>query len=171
MAHEPSASPVERLAEVLGTAGVRYVLIGGQAEAAHGSTRVTIDIDVCYARDRENLDRLARALGPLAPRLRGAPPDLPFRLDAGALELGLNFTLTTTLGDLDLLGEVVPLGGFADLMKRATPVRVGRWEMLVCALDDLIAIKRHINRPKDQESLRYLLELKRLRRELPGDAT
>ena len=48
------------------------------------------------------------SLGPPAyqPYLRGAPPGLPFRWDDRTLKAGLNFTLTTTLGDLDLLGEV-----------------------------------------------------------------
>ena len=59
-----------------------------------------------YARDAENLGRTARALAPLHPYLRGAPPGLPFSLDTQTLAAGFNFTLTTAAGDIDLLGEI-----------------------------------------------------------------
>jgi hypothetical protein len=49
------------------------------------------------------------------PYLRGAPLGLPFVLDVMRLQNGLNFTLTTKLGDLDLLGEVVGGGGYSNL--------------------------------------------------------
>jgi hypothetical protein len=60
---------------------------------------------VVYRRSPDNLDRLVSSLAPFRPYLRGAPPGLPFRWDQATLERGLNFTLVTTLGDLDLLGE------------------------------------------------------------------
>jgi hypothetical protein len=85
---------------------VESVGVRGFAATVLGSPRITIDLDVVYARDRENLARLARVLEPLSPYLRGAPPGLPFRLDVATLERGLNFTLTTSAGDLDLLGEI-----------------------------------------------------------------
>src|SRR4051812_19033080 len=84
---------------------VRFILIGGGAAMAHGSPRLTNDVDVVYGRDDENLRRIAAALAPHKPYLRGAPPGLPFRWDVATIRAGLNFTLTTDLGDLDLLGE------------------------------------------------------------------
>jgi len=60
---------------------------------------------VVYGRSPENLGRVVRALGPHAPYLRGAPPGLPFRFDEVTLARGLNFTLTTRLGDIDLRGR------------------------------------------------------------------
>ena len=65
----------EQLLRTLHTAGVKFVLIGGLAMVAHGSATLTGDVDICYARDAENLERLARALAPFHPQLRGAPPD------------------------------------------------------------------------------------------------
>lgn len=59
-----------------------------------------------YSRTPDNIGRLVAALVPLQPYLRGAPPGLPFTWDAETISRGLNFTLTTTAGDLDLLGEV-----------------------------------------------------------------
>lgn len=74
---------------------VEFVVIGGFAATAHGSAFVTIDLDIVYRRTPDNVTRLANALGPLDPYLRGAPPGLPFQLDAESLQRGLNFTLTT----------------------------------------------------------------------------
>lgn len=62
----------------LADAGVEYIIVGGLAATIHGSTRLTQDIDIVYARSEDNLERLERALAPLAPYLRGAPEGLPF---------------------------------------------------------------------------------------------
>src|SRR5713101_3131001 len=59
----------------------------------HGSSRTTQDFDICYERSPTNLQALAAALSPFHTTLRGAPADLPFRLDAATLRSGLNFTL------------------------------------------------------------------------------
>ena len=96
--------------------------MGGVAAAADGAARATYDVDVVYGRSPENLARLAAALTPLAPYLRGAPPGLPFRWDAVTISHGLNFTLTTTLGDLDLLGEIVGGGGYEQLLPQSTAI-------------------------------------------------
>jgi predicted nucleotidyltransferase len=165
MADDPEKSALERLAEVLLRHGVEFIVVGGQAEVLLGSPRVTYDVDFCYRRSRENLDRLAAAIVELDVKLRGAPPDLPFQIDARALALGANFTFTTRFGALDLLGHLEPLGGYEAVAERADTYRVGDLELRTIALDDLIAIKRHIRRPKDRESLLQLLAIKRLRNE------
>ena len=123
----------------------------------------------CYERTAENLERLATALGELKPKLRGVPPGLPFILDARSLALGANFTFDTQFGDLDLLGHVEPIGDYACLDKRATTYRVADLELRVIDLDDLIRIKRHINRLKDRESLFQLLAIKKTREETGAD--
>ena len=76
---------VTRFAELLralGSENVQFVVIGGLALTLRGSSRVTYDLDICYARSTDNLERLARAVAPYHPRLRGAPDDLPFLWDA-----------------------------------------------------------------------------------------
>lgn len=60
--------------------GVAFVIIGGVAATVHGSSYVTDDLDLCYARDSANLARLASSLAPFIPRLRGAPVDLALYL-------------------------------------------------------------------------------------------
>jgi hypothetical protein len=96
--------------------GVEFIVIGGFAATAHGSAHVTVDLDVLYRRTDENLVRLASALEPIRPYLRGAPPGLPFQFDAATIRRGLNFTLTTEAGDLDLLGEAAGGGTYEDLL-------------------------------------------------------
>ena len=85
---------------------VEFIIVGCAAATAHGSSRLTDDLDVVYRRSPENIARLAAFLASHTPYLRGTPPNLPFRLDADTITRGLNFTLTTELGALDLLGEI-----------------------------------------------------------------
>lgn len=134
----------------LARAGIEFVIIGGVAATAHGSSYVTEDLDICYARTNANLERLAAALAPLHPRLRGAPEDVSFLWDAETLRRGLNFTLTTDLGDLDLMGEVKGLGFFEQVKGAAVAVHLFGVECKILSLEGLIISKRATARPKDQ---------------------
>lgn len=137
--------------------GVRFVLVGGLAAKAHGSPTLTVDIDICYARERENLERLAAALGELGSVLRGAPPDLPFRPDWRTLERGDTFTLTTDHGDLDILGTPAGVAGFEELDANAEEAVIDDGLIVrVASLDDLIRMKRAAGRPKDRVELEIL---------------
>lgn len=144
------------LIRVLSAGGVRYIVVGGVAAGLHGALRTTLDLDVVYARDAANVERLVSALAPHEPYLRGAPPGLPFRLDEDTIARGLNFTLVTTLGDLDLLGEVAGGGGYEQLKASAEPVRIAGFECWVVTLPMLIALKRAAGRGKDREALAEL---------------
>src|SRR5881397_3239421 len=75
---------------------VEFIVVGGVAAMFHGSARSTFDLDVVYARNRPNIQRIVDALAPHQPYLRGAPPGLPFRWDAQTVRNGLNFTLVTS---------------------------------------------------------------------------
>jgi hypothetical protein len=85
------------LLRVLSGAGVRYIVVGGVAAGVHGALRPTLDLDVVYARDPENVAQLAAALAPYRPYLRGAPEGLPFVFDPPTISRGLNFTPVTRL--------------------------------------------------------------------------
>src|SRR5688572_18023783 len=132
-----------------------------------GSPLVTYDTDLCYRRTKENLERLADALKELKPTLRGAPADLPFTLDAHALAFGSNYTLNTSMGPLDLLGWVEPLGAYESLLPASEIYVVGELTLRTIGLEDLIQIKQHIGRAKDRESLLQLLAIRSLRGEQP----
>lgn len=155
------STPLEQLLRVLHDGGVEYIIVGGVAARAHGSSRLTDDLDVVYARTPENLARLVAALAPLQPYLRGAPPGLPFGWSTATLRAGLNFTLITTLGALDLLGEVTGGGGYEQLRPHALPIMLGGGAYLLLDLPWLIRVKRAAGRPKDFEvvaELEVLLE-------------
>jgi hypothetical protein len=128
---------------------VRFVVIGGIAGRLWGSTTVTNDLDICYARDTANLQALAGVLSELKSKLRGADRDLPFIADARTLKAGDHFTFTTTAGNLDILGTPAGTGGYESLARTATPMDVGGLTVLVAAIEDLILMKRAAGRPKD----------------------
>ena len=146
----------EHLLKMLAVAGVKFVLVGGGAAIAHGSARLTLDLDIVYARDRENMQRLVEMFRPLNPYLRGAPPGLPFRWDVETLARGLNFTLTTTLGDVDLLGEVTGGGRYEDLLSRTIELEAFGVTCRSVTLRTLIALKRAAGRPRDFDAIAEL---------------
>jgi predicted nucleotidyltransferase len=160
---------LERIAETMLRHDVEFIVIGGQAEYLFGSPRLTFDVDLCYRRTPANLERVAAALKEIGVTLRGAPPGLPFRLDARTLELGSNFTFDTPLGKLDLLGYVEPLGDFEQLAQRQEVHQLEAMTLRVIALDDLIRIKEHLRRWKDRDSLVQLLAIRQLRQEPPKE--
>jgi predicted nucleotidyltransferase len=150
---------------ILTQAGVKFIIVGGVAASAHGASRVTLDLDVVYSRNDQNIDLLMRALAPIAPYLRGAPPNLPFHWDAETIRRGLNFTLITSLGSLDLLGEIAGGGGFEDMKSHTLLVKLHGTECLCLDLETLIKVKRAAGRPKDFEAiaeLEAILEEKQL---------
>ena len=129
------------------------------------------DLDVVYARNGENLTCLAEALAPLDPYVRGAPPGLPFKLDAATLGRGLNFTLTTALGDLDLLGEITGGGRYEDLVPHSAELTLFGLPCLCLGLDRLIRVKRAAGRPKDLEAIAELEALRARDRKAKGDGS
>lgn len=141
---------------VLADAAVDVIVIGGLAAQAHGSARLTQDADFIYRRTAENITRLAAALASHHPYLRGAPVGLPFRFDPDTIRRGLNFTLTTDLGDLDLLGEMVGGGTYDEVLPNTIELSVFGRAIRVLDLPALIRAKRAAGRPKDLEVLAEL---------------
>lgn len=152
----------QRIYESLLRGGVEFVLIGGGAANLHGSPRYTLDVDVVYWRTKENFQRIADMLAPHHPYLRGAPPGLPFKLDVATLRAGLNFTLTTDMGDLDLLGEVAGGGTYEALQPFVEMKTAFGMEVPCVSLEKLIELKRAAGRPKDFEPI---AELEAIRQE------
>ncbi|MSP59741.1 MAG: hypothetical protein EXR72_05255 [Myxococcales bacterium] len=146
------AAMIRRLAEHQ----VRFIVVGGMAAVAHGSARLTQDLDIVYARGKDDLTRLAAALGALAPYPRGAPPGLPFVWDQRTLANGLNFTLTTALGDLDVLGEIPGGGGYEALLPHCVTLELFGVACQSLDLETLIRTKRAAGRPKDFEAIAEL---------------
>lgn len=147
--------PVAML-RVLADHNVRYVLIGGVAGIAYGSSSVTSDLDICHDRRVDNLDRLASALRAVDARLRGIDDDVPFVLDSRTLAAGDHFTFTTRHGDFDCIGTPAGTRGYDDLARSAREIDLGGIAVLVTALDDLVGMKQATGRPKDRAELEIL---------------
>jgi len=141
--------------------GVRFVVIGGYASALWGSPSVTVDTDICYARDACNLEALAAALRLLNARLRGPEAEVPFVLDAKTLAMGDHFTFDTDAGPLDCLGLPAGSGGYEALERAAAVKNIGGGlEVKVAALEDIMLMKKAAGRPKDLIELEILGKLR-----------
>jgi len=151
---------LERAVPALIHGGAEFIVIGGVAAIIHGSARATFDVDLLYLRDEQNIQRLANSLAPYNPYLCEAPPGLPFAWDPKTIRHGLNFILTTDLGDIDLLGDV---GGetYQTLLPHSFEVEAFGVHFKCIDLPTLIRIKEAAGRRKDLEAiaeLRVLLE-------------
>lgn len=152
----------ERILEALTKHDVHYVLIGGLAGNIHGSTSITRDLDICYERTPDNIERLARALVDLRVTLRGAEPGLPFRVDARTIRNGLNFTFDTDHGWFDCLGDAS--GYTYEVLKpNAFEGDLGGMKVFTASLDDLIRMKRAAGRNKDLVEIENLSKLREVR--------
>jgi hypothetical protein len=131
--------------------GVDYVAIGGIAANAHGSRRLTLDVDIVPAPEVANYERLTGALDEL-----GAPAsavDSDFRdldpRDSFDLARATVLKLRTSAGDLDVLNGALGAPPYGDLRARAIEVEVRGTPVRIASLDDLIAMKRAAGRPRD----------------------
>jgi hypothetical protein len=144
------------LLELLAVNRVEFIVIEGAAATAHGSIRLTRDLEIVYGRSRQNIQRLAAALSAHKPYLRGAPAGLPFRFDVDTIQRGLNFTLETDLGNIDLLGEVAGGGNYEQLLPNSETRRIFDVDCFCVKLKPLIRLKRAAGRPKDLEAIAEL---------------
>jgi hypothetical protein len=145
--------------------GVDFVVVGGVAAVARGSAAFTQDLDISYAPEQENLDRLGRVLVDLGARLRGVTDEVPFILDGQTLRRTRVLTLDTRIGLIDLLAEPDGAPEYRRLSERATRELIGGVEVQVASLEDLIAMKKAAGRPKDLVAVEELEAIQRLQRE------
>lgn len=137
-------------------AEAQFVIVGGVAIRGHGGNYVTEDLDICYSRTNENLQKIASVLAPLDPRPRNFPEGLPYIFDWTTLQHGTNFTFETSLGDVDLLGEVKGVGGYDDLVPQSIRVDFDGYSAYLLSIPALIIAKKAAGRPKDEAGLKVL---------------
>lgn len=139
---------------------VDFVVVGGVAIRVHSSAYVTLDLDFCYSRKRENLTNIVSALSKFNPRPRDFPKELPYFFDERSLQNATNFTFETTIGDIDLLGEVAGVGNYEEVEKNSELFYLYERDVKVLSINALILAKRAAGRTKD---LLVLPELEALR--------
>jgi len=140
----------------LSRAEVDFVVIGGVAVVVQASPRFTRDLDISYATDTGNLQRLGGLLVTLDARLRGVVDDVPFTPDARTLRHAQMLTLTTRDGELDLLVDPPGSPGYPALRRRADIVDLDGHSVRVASVEDLIGMKRAVGRPQDQIDIESL---------------
>jgi predicted nucleotidyltransferase len=143
-------------------AGIDFIVIGGLAMVAHGSDHVTRDVDLAYAVDSENLERLAAFLPTIHARILGRPTSSLITITPDLLSRVRFLNLHTDLGEVDVMREIPGVESFEGLLQRCVHADFGGFTVRIASLDDLIAMKRAANRPKDQSHLYELLALKKL---------
>jgi len=151
----------------LARSAVDFVVIGGVAVVVQASPRFTRDLDICYATDAANLERLGALLVSLDAKLRGVDEDVPFAPDARTLRRTQTLMLSTRDGDLDLLVDPAGSPGYGALRRRADVIELDGEPVRIASLEDLIAMKRAAGRPQDQidvESLEVARSRRRTRR-------
>lgn len=144
---------------------VRFVVVGGVAAAAHGATRVTNDLDICYdATDQKNLIALGALLAEWQAYPRGVEAGLPFIMDDRTLRGAPVLTLTTLEGDIDVMDRIAGVGDYAAVRKRSEKIEALGVRFRVLDLPSLIKAKRAAGRPRDHEHLPELEALLALRK-------
>jgi DNA-binding transcriptional LysR family regulator len=140
--------PTRLLADLV-DGGVDFVIVGGVAVVLQAQPRFTKDLDVCYAVDPANLERMGRVLTSINARLRGIDEDVPFVADARSLRQTQILTLTTDHGDIDLLVDPSGAPPYAELRADADLLDVEGNEVRVGSIEHLTAMKRAAGRPQD----------------------
>ena len=146
-------------------------MVGGIAAVLHGSAQMTFDLDICYATDRANLEALAGVLLELRARLKEVQDEVPFVPDVQTLRRVEMLTLSTELGELDVLARPAGSPGYEVLRRGAERFDLGGYSVLVASIDDLIAMKLAAGRTKDLAAAEELEAIKRLRRGSASDVT
>jgi predicted nucleotidyltransferase len=162
---EPDFDP-EPLLKRLAHASVDFLVIGGVAVATQGYGRSTKDLDITYATNAANLERLGKVLVEMGARLRGIDEDVPFVPDARTLRRTTILTLDTPEGGLDLLVDPPGAPRYDEMRARAETIDLDGVEIRVVSLDDLLSMKRAAGRPQDVADVDALLTANRVRRRM-----
>jgi len=137
-------------------AGVDFVVIGGVAVVVQASPRFTRDLDITYATDTPNLERLGALLVAVDATLRGVEEDVPFTPDSRTLRNTRMLRLTTRDGALDLLAEPPGSPGYRALRRHADLVELDDVSVRIASLEDLLEMKRAAGRPQDEIDIQSL---------------
>lgn len=148
-------SQARRLFGALDRHGVEYLVVGGFAVQIHGHERTTRDLDIVVERSRENLGRLADALGELGAALRGIDPELPKvdLSDRHTIEAMGFLNVSSEAGEIDIFIDHTLLAGaepWERMRERGIITTVAGVPVWVVGRDDLISLKRAASKLPDR---------------------
>jgi predicted nucleotidyltransferase len=152
----PEPLRLRLLLERLTEAGVEFVLVGGLAVNAWGYLRATRDVDLVPNPSPQNLERMEVLLRDLGGRVEVGGGLLDVDAIRTFLRTGDRTLVLTELGRVDVLQGLPQVPSFAALGERATEVDLDGLVVRVCSLDDLLAMKRASDRPRDRDDLEAL---------------
>ncbi|MBS1870319.1 MAG: hypothetical protein JSS99_11715 [Actinobacteria bacterium] len=137
-------------------ADVEFVVIGGIALVLQGGIRTTEDLDIVPAPDPANLDRLCRLLQALDARLllntaRHFGPS-----EAQLLKQGRNVSLSTPLGDLDVVRRLAGVPAYSALAADADRYEIDGNQLQAASPQQLIAMKSVRGSAQDQADIETL---------------
>ncbi len=150
----------EQILQALAEHDVDYVLVGGMAVQTHGHMRTTVDIDVIPKPDRSNLQRLADALNALEAQVLN-PGHEGEEIDATMLPRATLWQFSSKHGPIDVLHDAPGAPPYDELRQHSLQVKLGKMDIAVVGLDDLISMKRASGRPEDLEDIAALTEEER----------
>ncbi len=128
---------------------VDFVLIGGFAAVAHGSSMLTQDIDICCRFSVRNLEKICSAMSDLHPVHRMSLDRRPFRQSDKNLETYKNLYLDTDAGQLDCLSVVTGIGTYDEVEQLSIRISLPAGSCRILSLEGIIRSKNALNRPKD----------------------
>lgn len=163
-------SGLEQLLKALADSEARFVVVGAYAAIMQGSSLRTDDLDICYERTPDNYKKIIHAIAPFKPRLRGLPEELKVPFDEQSLAQGTNFTLTTNIGNIDLLGELSGVGGYTQIILDAKTMNFANVTLRIASLDTIIRSKEAADRPKDRATLPELKALQLIQKRQKPDS-
>lgn len=133
---------------LLNSTGVKYLVVGGYALAAHGHPRYTGDLDLWVLPSPNNISRLLRVLDAFGFGSLGLAEQDFFQPDA-VIQLGY------PPARIDLLTSIDGVQ-FQTCYPRRVPIAVGGVELPIIHLDDFRTNKRAAGRAKDLADLEAL---------------
>ena len=144
---------------------VQYIIVGGLATVLHGYARFTADIDLVINLNQAEAEKAINTITSLGLKPR-VPVDPMQFTDERIRESWVNdknmlvfsfFDPNNPLMVLDVfIREPFP---FDEMLKRAVHMNIGELSVPVCAINDLIEMKKKAGRPKDLEDIKYLKSL------------
>jgi predicted nucleotidyltransferase len=136
------------VARRLESGGIRYMVIGGVANAVWGVARATIDVDVTVLLDPERVDQLLEALGEEFTPRSSDPEGLSRRTRVVPV-------VHSSGVQVDIILALLPYE--EEAVSRAVAVRVGGTPVRFCTAEDLILHKIISTRDRDLADVEALL--------------